>query len=134
MAMTVAAMAEAAPDQFVMGLGTSSDIIVERWNDIPSQRPYYKTRDMLRFLRKALSRERVRSSTRPSRCAGSGEPRRAAAAAQDPGGGAASGMLRLARKEGDGAILDWLSAEDVKTVAPYVHEGGPTRRSWRGSS
>ena len=33
-------------------------------------------------------------------------------------------MLRLAGKVGDGAILNWLSAEDVKTVAPYVHEGG----------
>ena len=35
-----------------------------------------------------------------------------------------SGMLKLAGKEGDGAILNWLSADDVKTVAPYVHEGG----------
>ncbi|HKA15991.1 MAG TPA: LLM class flavin-dependent oxidoreductase, partial [Myxococcota bacterium] len=36
-----------------------------------------------------------------------------------------SGMLGLAGKVGDGAILNWLSADDVKTVAPIVHEGGP---------
>src|SRR5260221_11368450 len=35
MAMTVATMAEAAPGRFVVGVGTSSDVIVERWNDIP---------------------------------------------------------------------------------------------------
>ncbi|MDQ1699959.1 MAG: hypothetical protein QOG34_1822, partial [Frankiaceae bacterium] len=35
------------------------------------------------------------------------------------------GMLRLAGREADGAILNWLSPDDVRTVAPYVHEGGP---------
>jgi alkanesulfonate monooxygenase SsuD/methylene tetrahydromethanopterin reductase-like flavin-dependent oxidoreductase (luciferase family) len=35
-----------------------------------------------------------------------------------------SGMLRLAGREADGAIINWLSAQDVKTVAPYVREGG----------
>ena len=34
------------------------------------------------------------------------------------------GMLRLAGREGDGAILNWLSAEDVRQVTPLVHEGG----------
>ena len=128
MAMTVAAMAEAAPGRFVMGLGTSSDIIVERWNDIPFERPYYKTRDMLRFLRKALSGERVEEQYdtfkvrgfRLSRGAPQPPPKILVAALR-------SGMLRLAGKEGDGAILNWLSAEDVKTVAPYVHEGGPDK-------
>jgi len=128
MAMTVAAMAEAAPGRFVMGLGTSSDIIVERWNDIPFERPYYKTRDMLRFLRKALTGERIEEAYdtfkvrgfRLSRGAPDPQPKILVAALR-------SGMLRLAGREGDGAILNWLSAADVKTVAPYVHEGGPDK-------
>ena len=33
------------------------------------------------------------------------------------------GMLRLAGREGDGAIINWLSADDVKTVVPHVGEG-----------
>jgi alkanesulfonate monooxygenase SsuD/methylene tetrahydromethanopterin reductase-like flavin-dependent oxidoreductase (luciferase family) len=33
-------------------------------------------------------------------------------------------MLRMAGSVGDGAILNWLSAEDVTRVAPYVHDGG----------
>ena len=32
-------------------------------------------------------------------------------------------MLRLAGREGDGAIINWLSADDVKTVVPHVGEG-----------
>ena len=31
------------------------------------------------------------------------------------------GMLRLAGREGDGAIINWLSADDVAKVAPIVH-------------
>jgi alkanesulfonate monooxygenase SsuD/methylene tetrahydromethanopterin reductase-like flavin-dependent oxidoreductase (luciferase family) len=33
------------------------------------------------------------------------------------------GMLRLAGREADGAILNWLSADDVTTVVPHVAEG-----------
>jgi alkanesulfonate monooxygenase SsuD/methylene tetrahydromethanopterin reductase-like flavin-dependent oxidoreductase (luciferase family) len=34
-------------------------------------------------------------------------------------------MLRLAGRDADGAIINWLSADDVRTVVPYVHDGGP---------
>ena len=36
-------------------------------------------------------------------------------------------MLRLAGREADGAIVNWLSPEDVKTVAGIVNEQGPDR-------
>ena len=48
-------MADAAPGRFAIGIGSSSNVIVERWNDIPFEEPYKKTRDMVRFLRKALT-------------------------------------------------------------------------------
>jgi alkanesulfonate monooxygenase SsuD/methylene tetrahydromethanopterin reductase-like flavin-dependent oxidoreductase (luciferase family) len=35
------------------------------------------------------------------------------------------GMLRLAGREGDGAIINWLSADDVSRVAPIVRQFGP---------
>ena len=34
------------------------------------------------------------------------------------------GMLKLAGRESDGAIINWLSAEDVATVAPIVQQAG----------
>jgi alkanesulfonate monooxygenase SsuD/methylene tetrahydromethanopterin reductase-like flavin-dependent oxidoreductase (luciferase family) len=33
-------------------------------------------------------------------------------------------MLRLAGREADGAIVNWLSADDVRRVAPIVHQAG----------
>ena len=127
MAMSAASLAEAAPGRFVMGIGTSSNVIVERWNDVPFEQPYQKTRDMVRFLRKALANERVDEEFetfsvrgfRLGRPLASPPPILVAALRQ--------GMLRLAGREGDGAILNWLSADDVKTVVPYVHQGGPDK-------
>src|SRR5688572_24145061 len=54
LAMSAAAMAEAAPGRFALGIGTSSDTIVERWNGIPFEKPYQRTRDTIRFLRAAF--------------------------------------------------------------------------------
>jgi alkanesulfonate monooxygenase SsuD/methylene tetrahydromethanopterin reductase-like flavin-dependent oxidoreductase (luciferase family) len=34
-------------------------------------------------------------------------------------------MLRLAGRESDGAIINWLSADDVRQVVPHVRQGGP---------
>ena len=62
MAQCVASLADAAPGRFLMGLGTSSDVIVERWNDIPFEKPLAQVRDMVRFLRKALAGEKVKES------------------------------------------------------------------------
>ena len=124
MAMSVGAMAEAAPGRFVFGIGTSSDVIVERWNGIPFDEPYKRTRDMVRFLRAALAGEKVTEEYdtfsvkgfRMGRVPDQAPPILVAALR--------AGMLRLAGHEADGAIINWLSADDVRTVAPYVHEGG----------
>ena len=59
MAQCVASLADAAPGRFVMGIGTSSDVIVERWNDVPFEKPLAQVRDMVRFLRRALAGEKI---------------------------------------------------------------------------
>lgn len=124
MAQCTAALADAAPGRFVLGIGSSSNVIVERWNGIPFTEPYARTRDMVRFLRAALRGERIeqryptfevqgfRASVVPEV-----QPPILIAALRE-------GMLRLAGREGDGAIINWLSAEDVRTVAPVVHGQG----------
>jgi probable F420-dependent oxidoreductase len=127
LAQSVAAMADAAPGRFVVGIGSSSDVIVERWNGVPFVHPYQRVRDVVRFLRDAMSGEKVakrydtfavdgfRLSIRPEV-----RPPIVVAALRE-------GMLRLAGREADGAILNWLSPEDVARVAPLVHAGGPDK-------
>jgi probable F420-dependent oxidoreductase len=125
LAMSVASLADAAPGRFVMGIGTSSNVIVERWNGIPFEEPYARVRDTVKFLRKALTGEKVDEEYETFTV--KGYRLQMPPLAQQPPilvGALRQGMLKLAGRLGDGAILNWLSAEDVKTVAPYVHAGG----------
>src|ERR1700712_4553411 len=60
LAQTVAAMAEAAPGRFLLGICTSSNVIVERWNGMRFEKPYQRVRDTIRFLRVALTGQKVK--------------------------------------------------------------------------
>jgi probable F420-dependent oxidoreductase len=124
LASCASSLAEAAPGRCVIGIGSSSDVIVERWNGMAFEKPYQRVRDTVRFLARALEGEKITEdyetfsvkSYRLGRLPAE-KPKIMIAALR-------KGMLGLAGRESDGAILNWLSAEDVKTVAPYVHAGG----------
>jgi probable F420-dependent oxidoreductase len=126
-AQCAGALADAAPGRVAIGIGSSSDIIVRRWNGLDFDRPYERVRDVVRFLRVALTGERVTREYPTFTVDGFRllqvpeiAPKLLVAALRP-------GMLRLAGRESDGAIVNWLSADDVRTVAPYVHEGGADR-------
>jgi probable F420-dependent oxidoreductase len=123
MAMSVAAMAEAAPGRFVFGIGTSSNVIVESWNDIPFKDPYQKTRDMVRFLKQALTGDKVDAEYDSFRVRGFRLGRRLDIVPPILVAALRPGMLHLAGREADGAIINWLSAGDVAKVAPEVGPG-----------
>jgi probable F420-dependent oxidoreductase len=122
MAQSVAAMASAAPGRFVAGIGSSSNVIVERWNGIPFEEPYRRTRDMVRFLRTALTGEKVAEDYDTFSVKGF----RLGLVPEQPVpilvAALREGMLRMAGREGDGAIINWLSADDVARVAGIVRE------------
>lgn len=125
LAQSVASLADAAPGRFVLGIGSSSNVIVEGWNGIPFEEPYRQVQAMVRFLRVALSGEKVTGDF--GRFAVRGF--RLGIAAPNPPvpilvAALREGMLRLAGREGDGAIINWLSADDVSKVAPIVHGEG----------
>jgi probable F420-dependent oxidoreductase len=116
LAQQAATLAQLAPSRFVMGIGTSSPAIVQRWNGIPFEEPYRRTRDTLRFLRRALSGEKVSEEYETFTVKGFKldvaleAPPPIVLAALRPG------MLRLAAREADGAITNWLAPHDVRTV------------------
>jgi len=59
LAQSIATLADIAPGRAVLGVGSSSNVIVERWNGIPFEQPYQHVRDTVRFLRAALAGEKV---------------------------------------------------------------------------
>ncbi len=125
LAQSVAAMASAAPGRFVCGIGSSSNIIVERWNAIEFEKPYQRTRDTVRFLRSALAGDKITEnyetfSVRGFRLGLELDDRVPILIAA-----LREGMLRLAGREADGAIVNWLSARDAATVTALVREENP---------
>lgn len=127
MAQTAATMADAAPGRVAFGIGSSSNVIVENWNGIPFEEPYKRVRDTIRFLKDALTGEKVTQEYDSFNIKGfrlgivpEQPPKLLVAALRE-------GMLRLAGREADGAIVNWLSPEDVRTVAGIVNEQGDNR-------
>ena len=123
LAQSAAALADAAPGRFVLGVGTSSDVIVERWNGIPFERPYQRTRDMVRFLRSALSGEKVEAAYETFSVRGFRLGRPPAVVPPILVAALRPGMLHLAGREGDGAVINWLGAADVPKVVAEVGPG-----------
>jgi probable F420-dependent oxidoreductase len=127
LAVQAATMAELAPGKFALGVGTSSDVIVERWNATPFVEPYKRTRDMVRFLKSALAGEKVDAVYDTFEVHGFRPDRRPATPPPIYVAALRPGMLRLAGREADGAVINWLSPEDVMRVVPYVAEGGDAK-------
>ncbi|GAA3456928.1 LLM class F420-dependent oxidoreductase [Dactylosporangium matsuzakiense] len=116
LAMQAATMAEAAPGRFALGIGSSSPVVVNDWNAVAFEQPFERSRDILRFLRAALAGELVDGAfdtftVRRFRLERPPEvPPKLLLA------GLRGRMLRLAAAEADGAVLNWLSVEDVATA------------------
>ncbi len=120
----VSSLGEAAPGRAVIGIGSSSNVIVERWNGMTFEKPYQRVRDTVRFLKRAIAGEKISEDYETFSVKGYRLGRLPAQPPKVMIAGLQKGMLGLAGRESDGAILNWLSAEDMKTVAPYVHAGG----------
>jgi probable F420-dependent oxidoreductase len=124
LAMSIAAMAEVAGGRFTMGLGASSQPVVERWNGIAYEKPYQRTRDVLRFVKRALDGEKIDEVFETFEIHGFKLSRPVIERPPILLGALRPGMLRLAGEEADGAILNWLAASDVAQCRAEV---GPNK-------
>ena len=109
-------------------------MIVERWNELAFGRPLPRVRDTARFLRAALAGEKVTERYETFAVDGF-----RLGLVPDPPPSCwwppcAPGMLRLAGRESDGAILNWLAPGDVATVTPMSTRPARARRSRPASS
>lgn len=121
--MTAASMSQLAPDRFVLGIGTSSENIVQRWSGTPFEKPYTRMRETLEALRPMLAGEKVSYEGETLRVDGfrmqiaySGEPKVYIGALNRR-------MLRLAGARADGVILNMLAPDHVKQVLAEVAAG-----------
>jgi probable F420-dependent oxidoreductase len=109
LAQHAAALADASGGRFVLGLGSSSNVIVERWNGVPFEKPLSRVRAAVEALRPVLAGERgpggFRLETPPA------HPVPIVIAALR------GRMLALAAELGDGAFTNFLPLSGTRQVA-----------------
>jgi alkanesulfonate monooxygenase SsuD/methylene tetrahydromethanopterin reductase-like flavin-dependent oxidoreductase (luciferase family) len=115
MAQSAAALADASRGRFVLGIGASSDRIVERWNGIPFEKPLSRVREAVQALRPVFAGERGNGGFKLEAPPAQPIPIYVAALR--------GRMLRLAGEIGDGAWVNFLPLAGVEQVVGKVREG-----------
>jgi probable F420-dependent oxidoreductase len=109
LAQHAAALADASEGRFALGLGSSSQTVVERWNGVPFERPLSRVRAAVEALRPVLAGDRgpggFRLETPPR------HPVPIVVAALR------GRMLALAAELGDGAFTNFLPLSGARQVA-----------------
>jgi len=108
LAQTAAAMADLSGGRFVLGLGTSSQVIVEHWNGTPFVEPLARMRSTVAYLQLVLAGQRASGGFRLMRPPDKPVP--IVVAALRPA------MLQLAADEADGAFTNFLPLSGAATV------------------
>jgi len=120
LAQTAATLAQLAPGRLLLGIGASVPAHVTDINGIPFHEPFKRTRDVLRFVTRALRGEHVSGDFDTFSISGYQLPHPPAEPVKVILGALRPGMLRLGFTEGDGAITNLLFPEDVPTVLDAV--------------
>ena len=126
LAMTAAGLAEVAPGRFCLGVGAGSQPIVESWNGGTFRRPATRVCETVEFLRRVFAGERVVFEGETFTVQGFRLSRIPTAPIPIHVAALRPAMLRVAGQVGDGAIINWLSAEDVKKSVAVVREAAQT--------
>ena len=116
LAQSAAALAEAAPGRFQLGIGASSPVVVKDWNAVEHAKPLARSRDMLRFLHAALAGEMVNEKYETFTVRRFRLERPPAVTPQVLLAALRPGMLHLAATEADGVILNWMAATDLPQI------------------
>jgi probable F420-dependent oxidoreductase len=116
LAQQAAALADASDGRFVLGIGASSDRIVEGWNRMPFSRPLTKIAETLDFLDAAFAGERTSTGFKLEQPPGGPLPVVLAALRGK--------MLRLAVERAAGAFTNFLPLSGLPRVTGEL-EGAP---------
>jgi probable F420-dependent oxidoreductase len=114
LAQEAAAVADASGGRFALGIGASSDRIIEGWNAMPFERPLSRVSETIDFLRAALAGERTGGGFKLERAPAERIPIVVAALRGK--------MLKLAAEKGDGAFTNFLPLAGLPQVTEQLRE------------
>ncbi len=123
MAAGIGSLAQLAPGRVVLGLGASSETIVDAWGGVPYTKPLTRMRETVAVLRQMLAGERVTFEGKTLRTRGfrlmapPPAPVPIYLAALMPP------MLELAGEIADGVILNFMPVEAMPAILAHVRAG-----------
>jgi probable F420-dependent oxidoreductase len=126
LAQHAATMQELSEGRFVLGIGSSSNVIVERWNGMQFEKPLTRVRETVEFLRAALAGEKAGAGFRLEQPPEQRVPIAIAALRER--------MLQTAGEIGDGAFLNYLPLEATERVIAEVRKGEESAGKELGST
>lgn len=121
-AMGAAAVAEAAPGRFILGIGAGSSVTVERWNGLKYDRPLKKVGEVAQAVRMALDGDQMNFQGETINVSGFRLGRRPSYRVPIYIAALREKMIRQAVRLSDGVIINWLSPQDVKQVVAVVRD------------
>ena len=126
LAQHAAALQDASGGRFCLGIGSSSNVIVERWNGIPFERPLTKVRETVEALRAILAGERGPGGFKLESAPSPAPPIYVAALRGK--------MLRLGGEIGDGTFVNFTPLSSMPQVMAEIHAGEAAGGKEKGSS
>ena len=118
-----ASVAQLMPGRFVLGLGCSSETIVDRWNGVPFEQPLARVRETVTLVRSMLKGERTSFKGKTVRSDGF----RLMALPPEPVpiyvGALKPPMLRLAGEVGDGVAVNLFPASALPRMIGEIERG-----------
>lgn len=114
LAQQAAALADASGGRFALGIGASSDRIVEGWNRMPFERPLTRVSETIDFLREVLDGGRAEGGFKLERAPAERVPIIVAALRGK--------MLALAVEKGDGAFTNFLPLGGLPQVVAGIED------------
>ncbi|MCW3065207.1 MAG: class flavin-dependent oxidoreductase [Solirubrobacterales bacterium] len=115
LAQTAAALQDASRGRFVLGLGSSSDVIVERWNGVPFAKPLTRVREAVAALRPVLAGERGPGGFKLEQAPATPVPIHVAALRDR--------MLRLGGEVADGTMINFTPIGSLAHVVEQIRAG-----------
>ena len=126
LAQHAAALQDASGGRFCLGIGSSSNVIVERWNQIPFEKPLTRVRETVEALRAVLAGERGPGGFKLDVPPDPPPPIYVAALR--------GRMLRLGGTLGDGTFVNFLPLSGVGRVTGEIRAGEREAGKPEGSS
>lgn len=121
------ALGQLMPGRFVLGLGASSETIVDRWNGVPFEKPLVRVRETVEVVRAMLSGERSSYRGRTVRSVGF----RLLAVPPEPVpiyvGALKPAMLKVAGEVGDGVVVNLFPVSALPAMLEAVRAGAAKR-------